>query len=600
MKTAWHAFTQKVREWFSLDYRSLALLRIGTGLVLIFDLIQRSFDLRTFYSDAGVLPRAELLRLWENKWWISVHLMSGLTVFEALLFVVAAVFAIMLLLGYRTRLAMIVSWFLLISLHIRNPIVLQGGDVVLRAVMFWMMFLPLNKAWSLDRLFNRTAEPKEKSFIGVASVAYITQICLVYFFTGILKTGDAWHNGTAVYYALNVDQLITPAGALLKEFPKLMSALTYVTWYLEIYGSLLFFSPVATGFFRTLGIVLFACLQIGFNTSMRLGLFGMIAIVITLGLLPSDFWDSGWKKVTDWFRSRGKKGLTIYYDFECSFCYKMSHVLHRVLLLSQTVKIVPAKDVPEIEALMLRENSWVIVDETGKRATHWNGAVMIAAHSPLVFWTAPFLRLPIISHIGSWLYEYVSHNRKAVCIPEPIEHKPTQAQKTGKVLADITVLVLLIYVIGWNIDTIGLKKPVISSKMEPIGWFTHLDQKFNMFAPTPLTEDGWYVFPGVLRDGTMIDVFTGITNLTYEKPTLVAYTYNNQRWQKYMMNLWSSDFKDYRLGYGKYLCREWNNTHPEEKQLMHFDMTFMLERTPAPDEQQAPIVPTTIWTHRCF
>ncbi len=600
MKTIVTWCVHKVKEWFSLDYRSLALLRIGIGLVLIFDIIQRLADLRAFYSDAGVLPRSELLRLWENKWWISAHLMSGLTAFEALLFAVAAVFAIMLLLGYRTRFAMIASWMLLVSLHVRNPLVLQGGDVVLRVVMFWMMFLPLNKAWSLDRLFNRTAQPKETSFVGIASVAYILQICILYFFTGILKSGDAWHNGTAVYYALNVDQLITPVGALLKDFPRTMSALTYATWYIEVYGSLLFFSPVATSFFRMLGIILFACLQIGFNASMRLGLFGMIAIVITLGLLPSTFWDSGWRTFTTWIRLKGKRGLTMYYDFDCSFCYKTSHMLDRTLLLHPTTKIIPAKENPEIETLMVRENSWVIVDAQGNRATHWSGACMIAAHSPLVFWTVPLLRLPFISHIGEWLYEYGSHKRKAVCIPEPVATK-TQVQKTGIVLANILVLTLVIYVIGWNIDTLHLKKSVISKEVEPIGWFTHLDQQFNMFAPTPLLEDGWYVFPGVLRDGSMVDVFTQKEGpVSYEKPTWVAYTYKNQRWQKYMMNLWNTDFQQYRLGYGRYLCREWNTHHPEEKQLLRFEMIFMLEQTPAPGQTPLPITPTTIWNHQCF
>lgn len=601
MKKIWHAITHKLHEWFSLDYRSLALMRIGIGFVIIFDLIQRAFDLRAFYSDAGVLPRAELLRLWENKWWISAHMMSGLTSFEAILFIVAGVFAIMLILGYRTRMAMIVSWLFLVSLHVRNPLVLQGGDIVLRAVMFWMMFLPLNKAWSLDRLFNRVAQPKETSFFGAASVAYIIQICLVYVFTGILKSGVEWHNGTAVYYALNVDQLITPAGALLREFPVVMSILTTVTLYLEIYGSLLFFSPVATSFFRTLGIFLFACLQIGFNASMRLGLFGMIAIIVTLGLLPTGFWEKGWAHLTDWIARKGKTGLTIYYDFECSFCFKISHLLKKVLLLHPDTQILPAEKDPAIAAIMLEKNSWVITDATGALTTTWNGAVSIAAHSPLVWWSRSILRLPIISHIGELAYHYGSKKRKLVCVPEPVEVAPTPLQKTAQSLTTILIISLTVYVIGWNIDGLDLKQRAISSQVEPIGWFTHLDQKFNMFAPKPLTEDGWYVFPGILRDGTQIDVFSGKTGkISYEKPEWIAYIYKNQRWQKYLMNLWAGNFKDYRLSYGRYLCREWNDHHDMDQHLLQFDMIFMLENTPPPGQVQLPIVPTTIWSHQCF
>jgi hypothetical protein len=46
-------------------------------------------------------------------------------------------------LGYYTRLAMFLSWYPVISLHDRNPIILHNGDGVLRLLLFWGMFLPL-------------------------------------------------------------------------------------------------------------------------------------------------------------------------------------------------------------------------------------------------------------------------------------------------------------------------------------------------------------------------------------------------------------------------------------------------------------------------
>ena len=599
MKKIWNGIVAKLGEWFSLDYRSMALLRIGVGLTLIFDLIQRSYDLRAFYTDSGVLPRVDYLRLWNNEWWISLHMAGGLATFEAILFIIAAIFAVMLLLGYRTRFAMIMSWFFLVSLHLRNPTVLQGGDILFRVILFWMMFLPLGQAWSLDRLFNRVPTPSKKIYFSMATVAYIVQVCLLYLFTGLLKTGTAWHDGTAVYYALNVDQLITPMGAYLREFPAVMSALTYATWYLEVYGVLLFFSPVATSFFRTLGIILFAGLQIGFNTSMRLGLFGMIAIVITLGLIPTDFWDSGWSRFSDWIASKGKKGLTIYYDFECSFCHKATIMLKRVLLLNPETKILPAHEEPAVETLMLARNSWVIVDGCVMRATKWSGFVMMLAHSPLLSWTTFIARAPFVTYFGDKVYESVSKRRKMVCVAEPIEAAPTPKVKARRTLVNIFVAFCLLYAICWNIDTLGLNRKLINPSFEWFGWTLHLDQKFNMFAPTPLLEDGWYVMPGTLQDGSKVDVFSG-KEVSYEKPQWVAYTYKNQRWQKYLMNLWSRDFAEYRQGYGKYLCREWNANHSGEKRLETFDIIFMLEVAPAPGQPQSPVVPTTIWSHHCF
>ena len=45
------------REIFSLDLRSLALFRLGLGLVLVFDLCSRLGDVRAHYTDYGILPR---------------------------------------------------------------------------------------------------------------------------------------------------------------------------------------------------------------------------------------------------------------------------------------------------------------------------------------------------------------------------------------------------------------------------------------------------------------------------------------------------------------------------------------------------------------
>ena len=47
----------KCEEIFGIDLRSLALLRVGLALLVIIDLVQRSFDLKAHYTDLGILPR---------------------------------------------------------------------------------------------------------------------------------------------------------------------------------------------------------------------------------------------------------------------------------------------------------------------------------------------------------------------------------------------------------------------------------------------------------------------------------------------------------------------------------------------------------------
>src|SRR6185312_7530268 len=128
------------------------------------------------YTDVGLLPRAIAIVEYAQYGFLSLHLLGGTNVTQSVLFVIAAVFAVGLLLGYRTRLMTVVSWILLVSLHNRNPIILDAGDVLLRLLLFWSMFLPLGAAYSIDGvLTNLGARHPPTRIVSMASVALIIQ-----------------------------------------------------------------------------------------------------------------------------------------------------------------------------------------------------------------------------------------------------------------------------------------------------------------------------------------------------------------------------------------------------------------------------------------
>ncbi|NIP85312.1 MAG: hypothetical protein GTO03_07040, partial [Planctomycetales bacterium] len=132
------SWRRKVEQVFGIDLRSLAAFRIGMGLLLLSDLFCRGQQIAAHYTDLGVLPRGARIAIYDMgdqtglRYWWSLHMFSGEYLLQLLLFVVAAVFAGWLLIGYRTRLATIASWILLISLASRNPMLLDGGDVLLQ------------------------------------------------------------------------------------------------------------------------------------------------------------------------------------------------------------------------------------------------------------------------------------------------------------------------------------------------------------------------------------------------------------------------------------------------------------------------------------
>ncbi|MFA5933897.1 MAG: HTTM domain-containing protein [Candidatus Paceibacterota bacterium] len=591
-------FKEKIKEIFSLDYRSLALMRIGVGLKLIFDLIDRARDLSAHYSDLGTLPRSTLLQFFHNDYFISLHMASGWAMFEGILFIIAFIFAVMLVVGYRTTLATIISWFLLISLHNRNPLILQGGDVIFRVVLFWCMFLPWGKRFSFDRYNKKTEIPETKTFSGAAATAYIIQIVLVYIFCGLLKTGEVWQNGLAIYYALSIDQFTTPIGYFFLQFPRFLKLLTHGVLYTEFFGALAIISPIYNQALRMFAVAVLIIMQMGINLSMRIGLFGMIAVVTLIGLLPSLFWDDILPRIQKIISTKKKTGLKIYYDGVCGFCQKSTYYLKRALFLSPSTQVLPVQTDESVKRDMDIHNSWVIIDSGGNRHFAFDGFITMVSYSPIFFFFAPIFRINFIHQIGDVIYRRVSTKRTKLCLrPHKIEPE-TKIKKSARKIEKAVIVFLTIYIILWNLDTLPTKNKFIPESWKWIAWTTRLDQKFDMFAPSPSTEDGWYVMPGYLKNGSEINIYTG-KPVTYEKPYLVAWTYKNQRWQKYLMNLYSENNKNYRLAYGQYLCREWNGSHKDSEQVNDFKIIYMLEPT-LPDYQTPTITPTTIWEHRCF
>ena len=158
MKSGAAARPPRLTALFGVDVRSLALLRVGVGALLLIDLLQRARWIPENYSERGLVPEAVLASLGGAPF-PSIHLLSGSAASQQALFALAALFAVMLLVGWRTRLACVASWYLLVSLHVRNPMICDAGDSLLAQLLFWSMFLPLGATFSLDARRRAWAGP---------------------------------------------------------------------------------------------------------------------------------------------------------------------------------------------------------------------------------------------------------------------------------------------------------------------------------------------------------------------------------------------------------------------------------------------------------
>lgn len=288
-KPSW--LRDKAATLFGIDPRSLACFRMALASLLLVDLALRVPDIRAFYTDQGILP-IQLIRDYYDGWRWSLYFLDGSFAFQVTLFSFAAVFAIAMLVGYRTRLATIASWIMLASLHTRMPFILNDGDVYLRVLMFWGMFLPLGQVWSLDARRRAPGSSGWRRVISVGTVAVLLQTCLVYWSTGYAKCNAGWFGGDAMCYVMGMEFYARPLGTSLLNFPILLRVMGVAAVLLELAGPTLVWLPWFTPRVRLATIACFAGLHMGIELTMMVGLFSYIAITAWIPFLPREFWES--------------------------------------------------------------------------------------------------------------------------------------------------------------------------------------------------------------------------------------------------------------------------------------------------------------------
>lgn len=451
-----------IQRLAGIDARSLAAFRIGLGLVLLWELTTALLNGGAFYSDSGVVPTGILAGLNESPWIVSLHSMSGTTGWPILLITLQIIAAFCFLVGYRTQVAIVCTWALLCSLQGRNPAILHGGDTVLRLLCFWAIFLPTGARWSSDAVKKRFGAGDDRPLFSAATLALLFQTALIYWITAMLKYGNEWtRDGTAVYYALSADQFVKAPGLWLLSFPELCRWLTFGTWWLEILGPFVAFSPWKTAFWRVVIVAAFMSLHLGFALCLRLGPFPLIMMIAWMPFLPASFWD----------------------------------------------RLIPG--------------SVSTHSQSDKRPWYQHGLVQIPA------------------------------------------------------------LLCLIYVVLWNLRSTDYKRwsGVFPSWLNPFGYALRLDQYWALFAPKPLTDDGWLVLEATLADGSKVDLLRNGQPVSYDKPALISAEYPDYKWQKLEINLYLRQFQSVRAPFARYFMTRWNEAQPPDRRITSWVLNYMRETT---------------------
>jgi hypothetical protein len=277
-----------IRVRFTVDSRALAALRVTLGVALLLDLLHRAQYIELFYTNEGVYPLGAFEATYTEFNGVSVHALSGALWVQQALFVLAGLLAVALVVGYRTRLVGVLSLVLLVSLHGRNPAVLNGGDRLLRVLLLVALVTPLGERWSVDALRRGSAR---RTVTSAGTAALLVQPVVVFVSNAVQKhRGSTWYAGDGLELALNNEAISVFLGDVLVDVPALVTVLNYA-WVTLLAGSVVLLL-LSAGWPRVLATFAYLGAFAGMAATMAVGLFPLALAASVVPFLAPPFWDA--------------------------------------------------------------------------------------------------------------------------------------------------------------------------------------------------------------------------------------------------------------------------------------------------------------------
>lgn len=287
---AWNRF------WFEpSDTTPLGLFRIAFGVVATLWTLSHLPDLFTFLGPDGVLPNPRPLESWQ---WGLLNLNSSVLA-VSVVWLATLLGALALTVGRRPRLAAFIVFVGIMSIERRNAYILNNGDDLLRYLAFYLVLAPSGAALSLDRWRKDRQRFWDAELRAPWALRLLQiQLSLIYISTVWSKLqGETWRNGTAVTFALRVQDItrFPPPDALVGSVV-VSEWLTFGTLLLELSLGLLVWNRRARPYVLALGVLMHLLIAVG----VIVGFFTLGMLCLYLAFLSPD----AAKKVILRFRSR--------------------------------------------------------------------------------------------------------------------------------------------------------------------------------------------------------------------------------------------------------------------------------------------------------
>jgi len=516
----------------SADLRSLALLRIYLGVLLICDLLLRLGHAESLYSNDGALTNHFALYRPLSPHQFSLYFTFSSARDVTAAFVATLVVYLLFLVGYRTRLFQALSFLLVTSLHARNLMAELPSDVPLHLWMAWSLFLPLGARFSLDSMRRSFGTRRERSpedlnhreatsqtFTSIAVLGMLLQLAVMHFVTGIHQGGPSWRDGSALYYALHQATGVTAwgtwlAGHVSADGLRLVSA-AYRN--IEMLLGVLVLVPLVLA--RRAAVVSLVVFHLLSRALFDWGPYDAVMLAGVPLLVSSEDW--AWKE--RWYKAR-KRSLTVYFDADCGVCLMICRLLVRLDVLSRLSFQAGSSETAPSEVRALSTETAIVVDEkTSEIFTKSRAFAAIVASLPLGAPLGWVLRRASVARLGDRVYERVAKNRANIsvwlgyeaCGVSRVKASASQEAVPGISLARVTAVLrecgaaLFLVVCGVALAR-GSEDEPRGTLMASVLGYPRIFQLHNHLSPDPPKRTGTVIVDGQTALGTRIDPLTGL------------------------------------------------------------------------------------------
>jgi len=552
-------------DGFFLDLRSLALFRIGIGLVLIANLIVRLAMPNYLPVEDGVLP-TELMNFGGSCPW-SFHFFWHSLWYQNLLICLNFVLCSCYLIGHKTRCVAPLVFLFTLSINYSNCLSFNSGDVQLVLVLLLSCFLPISSFWSVDQVLAAGSLPvdfkwnsRKTIVVSLASAGFVSQIVWIYWLAVSGKSVDSWlFDADAIWGVVNIDYI---RYLWFYEFVSsrvwLMQLFSRSAYLLQLLAPFLIVFPSKSGRFRMWGVSILLLMHIGFLPVLKLGLFPWISIFSLMALFPPfiyAWFQKDIAKVSPVFEEKA----IIFYDKNCKFCFAAVRMIICFFAIQDFVEVKPSCVDDAADSLLRERRSWVVRDSAGALSIEFTALLELVRLSRWASAFLPLLRLFALP--GRYFYRAVADHRviswKVYCFL-----RPRKFNRFGKSLfSDIaSIIFILLSLVSFLLSPLGEIVGLSAEASGRVSGFLRvigIKQSWKMFSPYPLKKDGWLVVEVDMEqvEKTYYVPLLQLVEEPFRNPSFGAEMYGNQRKRKYFENLRLKKASAAHSSYLSFLCR---------------------------------------------